>query len=365
MEYRTIPHSGEKVSIIGLGMGSMHEASVDETERTVLEAIDAGINIMDFIPSKANAFEGYARALKTRREKVLLQVHLGANYASGEYGWTTDVNIARREFEARLALLNTDYADFGFIHCIDEEADFDAVMNGGIWDYACRLKKEGTIRYLTFSTHDVSIARKFIETGMMDWAMFSINPMYDYTETSDYGKGEASDRMQLYREFERAGIGVSVMKAFAAGQLLDAKRSPFGKALTRAQCIQYALDKPGVKTVLPGVRGLQDLREILAYLDATPEERDYSVLSTMTPQTDQGSCVYCNHCQPCPQGLSIGLINKYYDLACMGDEMAANHYRELEMHASDCTSCRHCDSRCPFGVAQSDRMQEIVEYFGE
>ncbi len=69
MEYRTIPHSGEKVSIIGLGMGSMHEASVDETERTVLEAIDAGINIMDFIPSKANAFEGYARALKTRREK--------------------------------------------------------------------------------------------------------------------------------------------------------------------------------------------------------------------------------------------------------------------------------------------------------
>lgn len=45
--------------------------------------------------------------------------------------------------------------------------------------------------------------------------------------------------------------------------------------------------------------------------------------------------------------------------------MAANHYRELEMHASDCTSCRHCDSRCPFGVAQSDRMQEIVEYFGE
>ena len=73
-------------------------------------------------------------------------------------------------------------------------------MNGGIWDYACQLKKEGTICYLAFSTHDVSMARKFIETGMMDWAMFSINPMYDYTDTSDYGKGEASDRMLLYRE---------------------------------------------------------------------------------------------------------------------------------------------------------------------
>ena len=365
MEYRTIPHSGEKVSILGLGMGSMHEASCEEIERTVLEAIDAGINVMDFIPSKASAFEGYARALKTRRDKVLLQVHFGANYETGEYGWTTDVAIAKREFQARLKLLGTDYADFGFIHCIDEEKDFDAIMNGGIWDYACKLKQEGVIRYLAFSTHDVSIARKFIETGAMDWAMFSINPMYDYTAASEYGKEEANDRMQLYREFEKAGIGVSVMKAFAAGQLLDAQRSPFGVALSRAQCIQYALDRPGVKTVLPGVRGLRDLHEILACMDATSEERDYSILSSLTPKTDQGSCVYCNHCQPCPQGLSIGLINKYYDLACMGDQMAANHYQELELHASDCIGCSHCDERCPFGVVQSERMQEIANYFGE
>ena len=28
-----------------------------------------------------------------------------------------------------------------------------------------------------------------------------------------------------------------------------------------------------------------------------------------------GNCVYCNHCQPCPAGLNVGLINKYYDLA--------------------------------------------------
>lgn len=365
MEYQSLPKTGEKISVLGLGMGSIHEGSTQEIERTVREAIDAGINILDFVATNATPYEAYARALKHNRDKVMIQFHLGATYETGEYGWTTDVAVAKREFQARLDVLNTDYADFGFIHCIDEEKDFDRVMNGGIWDYACKLKQEGVIRHLAFSTHDVSMARKFIETGAMDWAMFSINPMYDYTSESEYGRGEASDRAKLYREFETAGIGVSVMKAFAAGQLLDAKRSPFKKALTRTQCIQYALDRPGVTTVLPGVRNTRDLHNILSYLDTTPEQRDYSILSSMTPAVSEGSCVYCNHCQPCPSGLTIGLINKYYDLARMGDDMAAQHYRDLEMHASDCSSCGHCDDRCPFGVDQSSRMQQIADYFGE
>lgn len=29
---------------------------------------------------------------------------------------------------------------------------------------------------------------------------------------------------------------------------------------------------------------------------------------------DETCGVYCNHCQPCPAELNVGLINKYYDL---------------------------------------------------
>lgn len=230
------------------------------------------MNHFDYIPSKASAFEGYIRALRGKRDKVRLQVHVGAEYRSGSYGWTTDPKVAIPEFEKRLSDLGTDYADFGFIHCIDEESDLDRVMNGGIWDYAQARKQDGTIRHLAFSTHTVGIAQRLLRTGAFDFAMFSINPMYDYTEESMYGKGEAGERMELYREFERAGVGVSVMKAFAGGQLLDAAQSPFGIALTRPQLIQYALDKPGVMTVLPGVRGIEDLRQVLGYLDATPAQ---------------------------------------------------------------------------------------------
>ena len=171
--------------------------------------------------------------------------------------------------------------------------------------------------------------------------------------------------MELYRRCEAEGIGISVMKPYSGGQLLSAQASPFGQALTTYQCIQYALDKPGVLTVLPSIRNLEDVKDILGFLDAPAEERDYSVIGTFTPKDVTGTCVYCNHCQPCPAGLNVGLINKYYDLSVIGDTLAADHYRKLEKKASDCISCGHCDRRCPFHVEQTERMKEIAGYFGE
>ena len=77
-----------------------------------------------------------------------------------------------------------------------------------------------------------------------------------------------------------------------------------------------------------------------------------------------GKCVYCKHCHPCPAGLDVALINEYYDLARLGDGLAREHYLTLEKQAGDCVGCGHCDGRCPFHVAQSSRMQEILAYFG-
>ena len=158
--------------------------------------------------------------------------------------------------------------------------------------------------------------------------------------------------------------GMETLKmAFSSGQLLDERTSPFGKALTKMQCIQYALDKPGVLTVLPGIRGKEDLEKILQFNKATDEEKDYSIISKFTPPEATGKCVYCNHCEPCPMGLDIGLINKYYDLSKAGDILAKNHYKNLEKTAKDCIQCGHCNTRCPFKVDQMSRMKEIANYF--
>ena len=99
------------------------------------------------------------------------------------------------------------------------------------------------------------------------------------------------------------------------------------------QCIQYALDRPAVLSCFPGVRNLQ------------------------------GSCIYCNHCQPCPQEINIGSVNKYLDLAKAGNELARDHYQNLKHHASDCIECGACEKNCPFHVEVRKKMKEAVEFF--
>ena len=62
-------------------------------------------------------------------------------------------------------------------------------------------------------------------------------------------------------------------------------------------------------------------------------------------------------------GIDIGLVNKYYDLALAGDEIAANHYTKLSIKADACLYCGHCEGRCPFGVKQESRMTQIDGFF--
>jgi len=199
----------------------------------------------------------------------------------------------------------------------------------------------------------------------MDMMMFSINPAYDFEKGDEYGIGSVSERFALFRRCESEGVGISVMKPFFAGQLLSAEHSPFGAALTHAQCLQYAIDRPGVITAVPGVQTMEHLDTLLGFLTATDEEKDYSVIGSFDADTISGTCVYCNHCQPCPAGIDIGLINKYYDLALADDTIAANHYDKLSVKADACLHCGHCESRCPFSVKQEKRMDDICRYFSK
>lgn len=360
-----LPHGGERINTLGLGMGGMQAASPDEMEAVIAEAISHGINFFDLCAGGASVYAPFGRAIKSCRDRVMFQLHLGAVYnENGEYGWSRDLSEIKRTFEWELETLGTDYADFGFLHCIDDDGDLEDVMKNGIFDHAVRLRDEGIIRHIGFSSHTPSVANRILDTGIADMMMFSINPAYDMERGDEYGLGTAQERAELFRRCESEGIGISVMKPFHAGQLLSAETSPFGRALTKNQCIQYALDRPAVLAVVPGVRELDDLRALLPFLEASKSDCDYSVIAGFTPESVAGSCVYCNHCQPCPAGIDIGLVNKYYDLSLAGDRMAHDHYGKLRTKADACISCGHCDSRCPFGVAQSERMRTIAEYFG-
>ena len=365
MEYRINRRTGDRIGTLGLGSSSIAEAGEAEGISTLRLAYEKGINYFDLATAESVNFSTFGKALGDVRNKVFYQIHFGAVYGKGKsYGWTTNLSDVQRSVDWQLKALNTDYIDYGFIHCLDEASDWNAYQENGVLDYLLEQKRSGVVRHIGLSSHTPSLIERVLDTGLVDMLMFSINPAYDY-QHGEYANGSGSERTALYRRCAAEGIGISVMKPFSSGQLLDKKTSPFGTALTEYQCLQYALDRPGVLTVLPGVRGKDDLECLLGFFEASAGERDYSAISSLTPRDMEGVCVYCNHCQPCPGGLDIGLINKYYDLARAGDALAADHYRTLSVRADSCIACGHCNSRCPFHEDQVGRMEEIVHWFAK
>ena len=364
MLYRKLPHGNEEISIIGMGTSVVGEKTEKNVVETITYALDHGINYIDLAGGHASIFPGIGKALKGRRKDVMVQLHFGADYTSGEYGWNMSLDGVKKSVDWQLSKLKTDYIDFGFMHCIDEFSDLECYEKNGVLNFLLDMKSQGVVKHLGLSTHAPALANKVLDMKLIDMMMFSINPMYDYGQ-GDFSIGSSTERYDLYTRCEKEGVGISVMKPFNAGQLLSAKTSPFHQALTPAQCIQYALDRPGVLTVMQGAANVEQLKQNLAFLEASEEEKDYSVISSFTPDETKGKCVYCKHCQPCPKGIDIGLVNKYYDLSRLGDVLAKEHYLTLEKNASDCIQCGHCNKRCPFSVDQINRMKEIEAYYKE
>ena len=361
MKYRINRKTKDRISEIGIGSSYMYEAGLEEAVKALRRAVEGGINYFDLAAGHGDSFPIYGEALHEYRDRIFYQIHFGADYTKGDYGWSLDLDTVKNSVKWMLEQLRTDYIDYGFIHCQDELSDWETFKKNGIYDYILELKEKGVVRHIGLSSHTPKVINRILDEADVDMLMFSVNPGYDYGQ-GEYAYGEVEEREKIFRRCEKEGIGISVMKPFSGGQLLDEKTSPFGKALSIYQCLKYILDKPGVLVVLPGAQSVKEVEALLEYYDKSEDELDYSIISSFEPIRTSGRCVYCNHCKPCPMGIDIGLVNKYYDLALAGDEMAVEHYKTLELNASDCIQCGHCDSRCPFSVHQSEKMLQIREY---
>lgn len=361
MRYRVLPRGGEKIGEIGLGLGAVTPNS--DVFKILSYALEKDINFFDLCGAYDFIYPHIKTTLAKNRSRVFTQMHLGAVYKNGAYAFSRNLNTVKDTFLRILDTTGLEYTDFGFLHCIDEEKDLNYVLEKGIFNLAGDLKRQGIIRHLGFSTHTPVIAEKLINLGMFDLFMFSINAAFDFKK-GDYAIGDYVQRENLYRLAQSKGVAISAMKPFARGQLLNAKLSPIGIALTPLQCISYVLERPAVITLVAGATKISDIDDYMRYFTASPDELDYSVLGTAISQDAKGRCLYCNHCSPCPKKINVGLVNKYYDLSILGDPLAKEHYLNLEHHAGECNNCGHCDKRCPFKVEQIKKMHEISEYFG-
>lgn len=377
MKYRTLGSTSLSVSEIGFG-GEWTDGTLEETRAVVDACVKGGINILDCWMPDPTRRSNLGDALQGMRDKWIIQGHLGSTWQEGQYVRTRDITQVKPAFEDLLNRFHTDYMDIGMIHFVDKVAEYEEILAGEFMAYTRELLTAGTIRHIGLSTHNPTVARLAVDNPEIKVVMFSINPAFDLLPASeniddlfsDYDEtlqGMDPERAELYAQAERTNTGITVMKSYAGGRLFDAKTSPFGVALTPVQCLHYALTRPGVASDMVGFSTPDHVAAALAYETASPEELDYaSVLAGAPRHAYYGQCTYCGHCAPCPQGIDIAMVNKYYDLAVIRDEVPDSlrqHYLALDVLADECIACQNCKERCPFGVKIAEKMEKAAALF--
>ena len=278
MIYRELGATGMKVSEIGLGCEGFAENECKNTKVLLDMAEENGINYFDLYTSNPEIRASVGEALVGRREKFLIQSHICSVWKNGQYERSRNIDEVKKGFEEMMTLLRTDYIDVGMIHYVDSLKDWEEIAQGPVLQYVLDLKKAGRIRHIGLSSHNPQVALKAVQSGHIEVLMFSVNPCYDLQPASEdvedlwREKNYAaplvnmdSERQELYEVCQRLGVGITVMKVFGGGDLLDASLSPAGKALTANQCLHYALTRPAVASVLVGAHTAEQLQTSLAY----------------------------------------------------------------------------------------------------
>lgn len=176
MEYRRFGKTEKYISVITLGgMRFKHgwdepreeipKDTLEECTNAVKMAFDAGINHIETAWGYIKSESAYGKVLNNELSVPRNSYHLmtKSNPLSADE--------MRKRVEQQLNLLQTDYFDFYGWHGINNEELFlKACKTGGPVEELLRMKEEGIIKHVGFSTHaPLEIIKQSIETGLFEF----------------------------------------------------------------------------------------------------------------------------------------------------------------------------------------------------
>jgi aryl-alcohol dehydrogenase-like predicted oxidoreductase len=227
--YRTLGHTGEKVSCIGMGGFHLGKSDLSEADaiKLIHSGVERGINFLDnsWDYNKGESERRMGKALKQDgyRKRVLLMTKIdGRNRDS-----------AAKQIDESLQRLQTDHVDVLQFHEIIRFDDPDRIFSeGGAIEAALAAKKAGKIRYIGFTGHkDPHIHLYMLEVAdkhkfLFDTVQMPVNCMdvhfRSFTNT-------------VLPELKERNIGVLGMKAMGDTVILKSK------VVTPMECLQFAL----------------------------------------------------------------------------------------------------------------------------
>ena len=105
MTYRPLGNTGLKVSEISIGCGGFEKLDSAASIALMDIALDSGMNYIDIYDANPITRSNIGAALKGRRDRMIIQGHIGTIFKDGQHTRTRDLEETKQGFEDLLQRL--------------------------------------------------------------------------------------------------------------------------------------------------------------------------------------------------------------------------------------------------------------------
>ncbi len=373
MLYRTVPKTGDRLSILGFGCMRFpsKKRGIDE-ERTIQQirhAIDSGVNYFDTAPAyhfgKSEQILGKA-LLNGYREKVRIATKL-------PHWEVRTANDMDRILSRQLVTLQTDHIDYYLLHSLGRES-WEKLEKLGVLEFLDRAKREGKIKNAGFSFHGTLAAFKEI-VDAYDWQFCQIQ--YNFLDENNQAGTEG------LRYAAGKNLAVMVMEPLRGGNLAGPVPEEIQKIWDEApekrsaaeRGFRFVWDHPEVTVVLSGMNDEAHIDENIRVAGSalpqslTPDDRDRIGRARDTyRRLMKVGCTGCGYCMPCPAGVDIPGCFSLYNARHLfpKDRSAKFHYFGRHggligdvSYAGLCWQCGKCAKACPQHLPIPQLMKDV------
>lgn len=345
--YRTLGKTGLKIPVISFGVMRADNPGLCKA------AYEKGIKLFDTAHGYQNGNNEtmLGNVLKEYpRDSFLLATKVkpaGLDKDGGPTRETTTDNFLE-QFNISLTRLQMDHVDILYVHSVDnpEILKFKPVLEA-----LKKLRKEGKVRFVGFSTHrnETAVITAATENGKWDVILTSYNFLQTYS----------AELKSAIRKAAGQGIGIVAMKTLAGGGYYDKEKT---KPINTTAALKWALSNQDITTAIAGMTefGQLDLNiKMLTDITLTDEEKNDLVV----PASETG--MYCNGCSKCVaecrRNLPVpDLMRAYmYAYGYSSPAMAHSLIRETGITDDPCIDCNICTVNCVKNFRIKEKITDI------
>ncbi len=361
MLYRTVPKTGDRLSILGFGCMRLPSKNrgIDEerTIRQIRHAIDSGVNYFDTAPAyhfgKSEQILG--KALQDGyREKVKIATKL-PHWSVRE---RADMD---RILAGQLATLKTDHIDYYLLHSLGKES-WEKLEKLGVLEFLDKAKAEGKIRNAGFSFHGTFDAfRQIVDAYDWQFCQIQYNFLDEHNQAGTAGLRYAAGK----------NLAVMVMEPLRGGNLAGPVPEEIQKIWDEAPVkrspaewgLRWVWNHPEVTVVLSGMNNEahidENIRTAGSALPQSLPPEDLARIDRVKEtyrQLMKVGCTGCGYCMPCPAGVDIPGCFALYNAHHLFPNDRAPRFQYIGHHggligdvwyAGLCRQCGKCEKACP------------------